>query len=180
MKVLRLFAAVLAVAVLLFVASLAFFSSRFYEPAFVVRSTVALPAGLKQSWSLLSGFSSYPKWNPYLIKVEGHFAVGGVLEVQLIDGNFDDVLTVKPTVSEIVPGQSFCWRGKLKLPGLFDTRHCFVLKKSNTAGTLLEQFEEFGGLVAHIVPAEQNMTAHVEKAFNKMHQAMVVKLSSSH
>ena len=136
---------VMLAAILLFAVVVLPFAAGWVAPAFTLRSVIDLPATQKSSWRTLSDFSRYPDWNPYLPKIEGEFKNSAVLAVTLIDGNFEGPKVVMPRLTEITAPNRFCWGGVLLIPGIFDTRHCFVLHAINEQSTRFEQGEGLGG-----------------------------------
>ncbi|MFK7732088.1 MAG: hypothetical protein AB8B48_10775 [Pseudomonadales bacterium] len=144
-------------------------------PQFVVREEAKLKASSETTWRKLSNFKQYSDWNPYLTQIDGKFSVGEQLQVSLNDGNFDGTVVVTPHLSEIVIGEYFCWAGTLVVPGLFDTRHCFVIHDEGN-NSRIEQFEEFKGLIPMLFSVEENMAPHVRVSFKRMHEALAQTL----
>ncbi len=153
--------------------------AKFMSPAFTIRTETVLPASIEHSWQALSNFKKYPQWNPYLISVVGEFLPGEKITATLVDGNFDKPTTVYPRMELIEANKRFCWRGILLVPGLFDTRHCFVLHALSATETRLAHYEEFGGIIPRLVPAQESMTPETTRAFQLMNEALVQLLQNN-
>jgi hypothetical protein len=96
-------------------------------------------------WAQLSDLAGYPSWNPFIPSAVGTLAPGERLALRLQPPG-GRALTIKPTVTEVVPGSVLEWLGHLGVPGLFDGRHRFELTPT-LQGTRLVQSEEFSGVL---------------------------------
>ena len=142
-------------------------------PKFVIEEGAVIRTSKAELWATLKAFDEYPRWNPYLVKIEGDFKVGETLAIDLVDGNFDGVTSVTATLTEIEENAYFCWQGYLLMPGIFDTQHCFTISALNDGISHIHQTESFGGLIAYALPAEDSMTPHVTASFIAMHNALI-------
>jgi hypothetical protein len=83
-------------------------------------------------------------------------------------------------VVKVSENEQFYWIGKAGIQGIFDTRHVFMLQAQEDGSTLLLHFEEFRGLLAALLPGEEERSAHTLRAFQKMNLALQQRLASEH
>jgi len=71
-------------------------------------------------WDVLTDFSAYREWNPYM-EIEGTLRVGIKLTVRMgADRGRGRGMVFKPAVLAAVPGEELRWLGKLGLGGIVD------------------------------------------------------------
>jgi hypothetical protein len=101
------------------------------------------PAGAVRS--VLLKFDDYPRWNPFIVKVDGVAAEGSKVQV-----------TVKPVGKEPISGETtitaltqtrLAWTGSLAVPGLFSGRHEFIIEDEGPNKTTFYQNERMSGLI---------------------------------
>ncbi len=175
MKLKRLLPTILVAALL--VAILHFFGSARVAPLYTIRTSIALPANLRDSWKVLTDFAEYPTWNPYLTRVEGRFSVGENMSFTLVDENFSDPLHLSATLGEVSPNKRFFWTGRVGIQGLFDTKHVFELVASDEETSELHHYEEFRGLIPAILPDREKRSANTRAAFERMNRALRQRLN---
>src|SRR3712207_5477717 len=110
-----------------------------------LRTEVDIAATPDAVWSCLTTFEDYPEWNPFITSVVGVAAVGQRLTVRL-DPPGGRGITMRPTVTDVVPGRALEWLGRLGMPGVFDGRHRFELHETAT-GTRFVHSETFNGFL---------------------------------
>jgi hypothetical protein len=130
-----------------------------------VQTSVEINAPAKDVRAVLYGFADYPRWNPFIVKVDGVVSEGSVV-----------VVTVRPvgkpeisgrTVVTRVDDNHLSWRGSLAIPGLFRGSHDFIIKEAGPGKTLFLNNESMSGM---IVPFYDFRPA--EAGFEKMNQAL--------
>src|SRR5918994_7405295 len=102
-------------------------------------SSIDIEAPAEKVWELLIDFTAYSTWNPFITRAEG-LAVDGRLALrrQPVGGS---VVTLRPTVVEVVVGHRLRWHGRLGVRGLFDADHLFILESHGAARSRLVQRE---------------------------------------
>ncbi len=168
-----------AVTALLLFGGLTLIGSTWVPPAYTVRSEITLPASAEQSWKVLTDFSSYPQWNPYLLRVEGTLAAGKDISFTLVDGNFSAPFDGTARMARVSEPEEFFWIGKAFIQGIYDTRHVFTLQPQKDGSTLLLHFEEFRGLLPALLPGRDERNTHTRKAFESMNLALQQRLAKS-
>lgn len=113
-------------------------------------------------------FAAYPGWNPFVTSLSGEALVGSRLEARMQppDGR---AMTFRPVVTEVEPGRSFEWLGKLGLPGMFDGRHRFEIE-ATSSGTRLIQSEDFTGILVPLL--SRSLDRGPRRGFEAMNQAL--------
>ena len=113
-----------------------------------IRTEIIINASANQVWNVLTDFSSYKNWNPFLISIKGELKVGSTL-INRLKIN-EKIQTFKPTVIEIIPGKSFKWRGKLPL-GMFNGEHAFEIETIHEQQVKLIHSEIFTGWLSGVI-----------------------------
>ncbi len=119
-------------------------------------------------WGVLTDLKSYEDWNPFIVSSRGDVKVGARL-VNRMSPPGGKAMTFKSKVTAVDEGRVFEWLGRAVIPGLFDGRHRFELKKTNN-GTQLTQSEEFSGLL--VGPLKKSLDTKTRKGFELMNEAL--------
>jgi hypothetical protein len=127
-------------------------------------------------WAVLTDFDRYPDWNPFLVDVRGGTEPGGRLLVTLSPPGGRRI-TMRPTVTELVPARVFEWWGHLGVRGIFDGRHRFELTASGT-GTRLVQRETFTGLLVPLLT--KSLDGPTAAGFALMNEALRARAERLH
>jgi hypothetical protein len=133
-----------------------------------IRTEVDIAATPDEVWRCLTDFAAYPDWNPFITSVVGVAAVGQRLTVRL-DPPGGRGITMRPTVTDVVPGRTLEWLGRLGMPGIFDGRHRFELHQTPT-GTRFVHGECFQGLLVR--PMRGSLDGSTRAGFVSMNQAL--------
>ena len=107
-----------------------------------------------QVWAILTDFSSYPDWNPFIKHLEGDISVGGRFTVKIHPPG-GKAMTFKPVCLNFEPGKLFSWKGRLFVPGLFDGEHIFELQELENGKTRLLHSENFKGILVGMLWKQQ-------------------------
>ena len=110
-----------------------------------VQTRIEINAPAKDVRAVLYDFADYPKWNPFIVKVDGSVAEGSQVYVTVrpvgkseISGN---------TVVTLMEDDRLSWRGSLAIPGLFSGKHDFIIEEVGPAKTVFHNNEKMSGLV---------------------------------
>jgi hypothetical protein len=133
-----------------------------------LRTEVDIAATPDEVWRRLTNFADYPDWNPFITSVLGVAAVGQRLTVRL-DPPGGRGITMRPTVTDVVPGRALEWLGRLGIPGVFDGRHRFELHET-PSGTRLVHGESFHGLLVR--PMRGALDGSTRAGFVAMNDAL--------
>jgi hypothetical protein len=139
-----------------------------------LRREVQIAAPPERVWAVLTDFSAYPDWNPFIRRISGEAAVGARLEAHLEppDGRG---ITIKPTVVRAEPSKELAWLGRFGLPWIFDGEHHFEMEERD-AGTSFVQREEFSGL---LVPLLGGVLGKTQRGFEQMNVALKQRVEAA-
>ncbi len=130
--------------------------------------TAEFDAPVERVWEILTDFSSYAEWNPFITSASGTAAVGERLRLRMHPPG-GRAITFRPSVTVVEPGAVLEWLGRPGVPGLFDGRHRFELLPSG-AGTRLVQRETFTGLLVR--PLRRSLDTGTRAGFEAMNEAL--------
>lgn len=115
-----------------------------------LRTDFTIDATPQQVSEVLTDFSAYPDWNPFIRRIAGTLQEASRLEVELHPPGGRGI-TIRPTVKAVKPGCELRWLGHLGIPGLFDGEHAFRLEPIGDERTRLVHEETCRGLLAPVV-----------------------------
>jgi hypothetical protein len=130
-----------------------------------VQTRVEINAPAKDVRAVLFGFADYPKWNPFIVRVDGTVAQGSQVYV-----------TVKPvgkaeisgsTVVTLMTDDHLAWRGSLAIPGLFSGNHDFIIEEAGPGKTVFLNNERMSGIIIPFYDFKPT-----EAGFEAMNQAL--------
>ncbi|NJK63167.1 MAG: SRPBCC domain-containing protein [Synechococcaceae cyanobacterium SM2_3_1] len=93
-----------------------------------VCQSIEIHASPGQVWGILTEFSQYPNWNPFLTQIEGELKAGSKLLIQVCSPQ-GQRFRFKPLLLEVDPERQVKWRGRFLLPGILDGLHTFLLEQ---------------------------------------------------
>ena len=111
----------------------------------LIETTIDIQATASRVWGILSAFSAYPVWNPFIIAAEGEVRPGARLKITIAPPGRRP-MTFRPLVLVAVPERELRWLGRLLVPGLFDGEHIFQLEQRDAA-CCLHHCERFSGIL---------------------------------
>lgn len=127
-------------------------------------TSITINAPVEKVWAVLTDFSRYPQWNPFVLSLTGAVKKGNKIKVKLPGMKFS------PTVKAFEANKELRWLGHLFLPGLFDGEHRFELIKKETGNTEFIHAERFTGI---LVPLFRKMLDGSTKAgFESMNKKL--------
>jgi hypothetical protein len=132
-------------------------------------SQIDIDATPERVWQVLSDFASYPQWNPFITKAEGHAQPRSRLVMRMQPVGARGV-TLRPTVLEATPRRRLRWQGRYGMPGIFDAEHSFTLTPRMEGGVRLSQDERFTGVLVPLMA--RSLDRHTLPAFAAMNTAL--------
>ena len=121
-----------------------------------------------QVWDVLTDFSAFHDWNPFIFDADGRAEVGVRLTLRMRPEG-GRPLTLRPTVLEAETGRRLRWRGKLGVRGILDADHRFTLEVIDD-GVRLRQEETFSGVLVPFVA--RSLDRGTLPAFAAMNEAL--------
>lgn len=111
-----------------------------------IRTEIVINAPKEKVWEILTKFSDYQRWNPFMIKSEGKAIAGTKLKNTMKNGK--GTITFKPVLLEVKPHESLRWLGSLFVKGIFDGMHYFHIEEVAPDQVNFVQGETFSGIFA--------------------------------
>ncbi len=136
-----------------------------------LRTEVEIDAPIQRVWDVLTDFSSYQQWNPFIANVEGKLAEGEKLRLTLTlpDGSEHQV---RSTVTRVDPARELRWVGQLLVPGLLQGEHFFELEALDAGRTRLKHSENFRGVLVRVLTRTLTQAG---RAFVGMNHALKIR-----
>jgi hypothetical protein len=113
---------------------------------FRIATHITIAVAPERVWTLLTDFEGYPRWNPYLVRVEGAPRAGSALTVHAVMLAGQPPLVQTVDLVAIAP-QTMHWRGGLPDRTSFVGDHYFEVAATD-GGTRFDHSEIFGGALA--------------------------------
>jgi len=129
-----------------------------------IQTEIIINATPSEVWEVLTDFSAYPEWNPFISSIEGQPKVGEKIKANISGMKF------KPTVLVADAGKEFRWIGRLLFKGLFDGEHIFQLIDNGDGTTTFKQSENFNGILVGMF--SKKLDAETKPGFEAMNVAL--------
>jgi len=126
-------------------------------------------------WAVLTDFSSYPKWNPFIVRASGELRIGEQLNVTLQVPEMKAV-SFKPRLLDVEPGRLIRWKGVTYLPGLFDGRHALSVEPLPDGRSRFRTHEDVTGL---LLPFLGTVMRRTQKGFEALAEAVKARAETS-
>lgn len=140
-----------------------------------LHTEIEIEASVERVWAVLTDFSSYPKWNPFIRSVVGAPQEGARLQIA-IQPSGGKAMRFSPVVLEAEAGCELRWLGRLMLPGIFDGEHRFLIEPLGDGKVRFEQSERFSGLLVGLLRG--SLDRDTKRGFLEMNQALKERAES--
>ena len=135
-----------------------------------IYTEIVIDAPPEKVWGVLTDFSAFPQWNPFLKTAEGELCPGKRLQVYI--QSLDAVgMTIKPTLLEVEPNRELRWLGHLLIPGLFDWEHYFLIEAQREEQVRFIHGERFTGALVPLM-ALMGLFGKAVLGFEDMNRAL--------
>ena len=134
-----------------------------------LRTEIEIEASAERVWQLITDFSRFPQWNPFMRRVAGEPRMGARLEVYLQPSGARG-MTFRPTVLNAEPKRELRWIGHLVMPGLFDGEHILAIESLSANRVRFVQREIFTGLLVPLLA--RMLDIDTRRGFEEMNQAL--------
>lgn len=139
-----------------------------------IERAVSIDASADRVWEVLTDFTAFPAWNPFVREISGELVVGGRLTVRISPPGGKG-MKFRPRLLAVDPGRELRWLGRFLLPGLFDGEHSFVITPTGPATCRLVQGEAFSGLFTLM---SKGMLEGTAQGFDQMNHALKQRAES--
>ena len=137
-----------------------------------VFSEIEIQAPAERVWQVLTDFSSFLEWNPFIRQISGQPKEGTHLKVH-IEPPGGKGRTFRPKVLKANPNHELRWLGRLLIPGLFDGDHFFSIEQLESNRVRFVQREIFSGLLVFFLA--RRLEAKIRLGFEQMNQALKLR-----
>ncbi|GHV16500.1 hypothetical protein FACS189425_00890 [Clostridia bacterium] len=117
-------------------------------------------------WRILTDFSSYPNWNPFIQWIKGEVKEQNHISIRIVPTGSKG-MTFNPTVLSVIENKKIKWLGSTFFKGLFDGEHNFVVQGNDDGTTTFAQREYFSGIFVGLFD-----TKNTETGFHAMNQKL--------
>jgi hypothetical protein len=128
-----------------------------------------IDASAESVWRILTDFSSYPQWNPFIRRISGELATGERLEVRLEPPESRGII-LRPAVLNAEPNHQLRWLGHLFVPGLFDGEHSLSIQPLEENRVRFVHREAFKGLLVPLFA--RSLDNNTRRGFEEMNRAL--------
>jgi hypothetical protein len=133
---------------------------------------IEIQASAERVWNILTDFASFPKWNPFIHRVDGEPTTGKQLEVTIRPSGTAGS-TSRPRVMKAEPNHELRWLGQMLMPGLLDVEHIFIIESLDADRVRFTQREIFTGLLAPLRATRHN--TDIRRGFKEMNKALKLR-----
>ena len=141
-----------------------------------IHTEIDIKASPEKAWKILTDFSNFSQWNPFIHKINGDPKVGTKLKIHLhtVTGKNR---TYRPTVTKVEPNRELRWSGKSFIPGIFNGERIFILEPLKTNHVRLIHREIFTGL--GVALAGDRFDKDMYQSFVEMNNAFKEKVEQA-
>jgi hypothetical protein len=132
-----------------------------------LKTEAEIQARPEHIWEILTDFTRYAEWNPFLFSVQGGLAVGNILHVHA-GASSGRHFQYRPRVLAVEPGKELCWQAHFLADGLFCAEQFFRLQALEDSTRLVHGAAFTGWLVNYM----GNFLTDVARSFVGMNQAL--------
>lgn len=141
-----------------------------------IHTQIEISAPAERVWKILTNFSAYEDWNPFIRRVAcNELKAGQVLEIALLPPGGEG-WTFYPVLLTVHPVRELKWQGRFILPGLFDGKHCFTIDPVDEHRVWFVQTEKFSGL---LTPFFGGLLRKTHMGFEEMNRALKTRAESN-
>jgi hypothetical protein len=131
-----------------------------------VQTQVEIRAPAPLVWKILTEFSAYDIWNPYIYPVHGDLRSGGLLDVTL--HTEDGALRYQPAVLVVQPEHQLSWGGRIPV-GMFERVQTFTVDALTPDRVRVTAKERFQG---YLLPLYGKMPDDARRGLEAMTRAL--------
>jgi hypothetical protein len=129
-----------------------------------IQTAIDIAAPPSRVWEILSDFSRYPEWNPFITSLSGQMQVGAKLKVHMKPPGKAG-MTFNAIVDAAEPEREFRWTSKFLANGVLDGYYYFRLEPSGS-GTRFQHGQRFMGRLVRRFDARLSATEQGFAAMN--------------
>jgi hypothetical protein len=133
-----------------------------------IRTEIMINTSKEEVWNILTNFSKYPEWNPFIRSLEGQ-AVKDTRLVAILQLEDRKPMVFKPVVTVSDEKKKFEWFGSTPL-NVVNGRHYFILEEISEKQVKFIHGEQFTGILAG--PFHKKLAEPTRAGFMEMNKAL--------
>jgi hypothetical protein len=134
-----------------------------------IESEIMVAAAPERVWQVLTEFTAYADWNPFLSWVSGEARPGLSLRAVAVPSRGPG-LAFSALVTAATPARELTWTGKFLFLWLFHGHHYFLIEERPDGASLVRHGDVLGGILVPIIGWA--MAAWMLPGFGRMNQAL--------
>lgn len=138
-------------------------------PVQQIHSSIDIDASASLVWAVLTDFSSYRRWNPFIRAILGKASNGNRLRLT-VQRQGCPPLSTTSILTYLREPRELRWRQVRFLPALFATEHRFRIESLPAGGVRFHLTEQVEGLFASLLGRGSRRTT--EESFHLMNHAL--------
>ncbi|MEO0473914.1 MAG: SRPBCC domain-containing protein [Bacteroidota bacterium] len=139
-----------------------------------IQTEVTINSSADKVYAVLTDFSAYHEWNPFIISSKGKAEAGSILTNTMLSKGKEQVFRPEILVAEA--GKRLEWLGKMPL-NLFNGQHYFEIVPIGENQVILRHGEHFSGLARPLIMAM--IGEDTRRGFEAMNQALKARCEES-
>ena len=140
-----------------------------------IRTEIEIDAPADAVWQVLTDFTAFPEWNPFIRSAEGALVAGEHIAVTLQPPGHK-ATSFRPALLSVEPARGFRWLGHVGMPGIFDGEHIHEIEPLGPRRSRYVQREQFHGV---LVPFFGGMLRDAERGFGEMNAALKARVEAA-
>jgi hypothetical protein len=141
-----------------------------------LQTEIDIAATPERVWSILTNFSAYTDWNPFIRFIRGEPEQGARLVVR-IQPSGTKGMTFRPVVLTAVRARELRWLGRFVIPWLLEGEHRFAIRPIHDGRVRFRQSELFSGILVPMFRA--GLDRDTKRGFEEMNLALKVRAEAS-
>lgn len=137
-----------------------------------IRTEIIINTSKEEVWRILTNFSEYPEWNPFIRSLEGQ-AVKDTRLMATLQLKDRKPMIFKPVVTVSDEKKKFEWLGTTPL-NVVNGRHYFIVEEINEHQVKFVHGEQFTGILAR--PFYKKLAGPTKEGFVEMNEALKMRV----
>lgn len=136
---------------------------------------IRIRAKAERVWEILTNFSQYELWNPFMTQIIGEVVLGNKIEVHIrtVKGK---IRTYHPVITKLEVAKELRWRGRSFLPNIFDGERIFQIESASSEEISFVHMEIFTGIAVKFL--SNRLDVDLQYGFHEMNMALKARAES--
>lgn len=137
-----------------------------------INTEIEINARPEKIWRVITDFTNFPDWNPFIRDIKGTLIVGSNLEIHISTASGKN-RTYRPTLTKVEPNHELRWYGK-GFFGLVNGEHIIKIEQLSENHARMIHKEIFTGIGTSL--AGRRMENDVRHGLEEMNSALKKKI----